>query len=300
MEQFRQRKFSDVGVAIRDLCFSATVAAVAVFIRHRLIRHNGTLRSTKYLPWRLRQSFATYYACQERAEIAIMVANQYPGGDYFEFGSEGFYTFCNFLTAFHLNGHTEGKPDVKFYAFDIFGEPKSEAQLTSEEKPYFAVYRGLGIEHYRRAEARLRNHDLMLDRCVQVKGHYEDTLNETFKAQLRAENRRVGFAFLDCNIAKSYQTCFDFLEDFVREDRVFIYIDEYFQTHEVPRMFEAFCANVGKRYGLRPHYIRNAGAYGALFILMHEPTIAEPKAATAPDLPYARPIEQLASFRTQN
>jgi hypothetical protein len=255
--------------------FSITVGAAATFIRRRLLRYNGTLRTTKYLPPPLKQAFATYYACQERAEIAIMVANQYPGGDYFEFGSEGFYTFCNFLSAFDLNGHTEGQPDVKFYAFDIFGEPKPGASLTDLEKPYFAVYSGLGLEHYRQAETRLRKHaGPLLNRCVQVKGHYEDTLNDDFKAQLRAENRRVGFAFLDCNIAKSYQTCFDFLQDFVREDRVFVYMDEYFQTHEVPQMFDAFCAALGKRYGLRPHYIRNAGAYGALFILMREPSPA--------------------------
>jgi len=36
-------------------------------------------------------------------------------------------------------------------------------------------------------------------------------------------------------------------------------------------MFEAFCAIAGKRYGLRARYIRNAGAYGALFLLMREP-----------------------------
>jgi hypothetical protein len=253
--------------------FSITIGAAATFIRRRLLRYNGTLRTTKYLPRPLKQAFATYYACQERAEIAIMVANQYPGGDYFEFGSEGYYTFCNFLSAFDLNGHTEGKPEVKFYAFDIFGEPKSDASLTGEEKPYFAVYRGLGLDHYRQAERRLRKHaGALLDRCVEVKGHYEDTLNDdAFKARLRAENRRVGFAFLDCNIASSYQTCFDFLEDFVREDRVFVYIDEYFQTHEVPQIFAKFCAELGRRYGLQPHYIRNAGAYGALFILMRDP-----------------------------
>jgi len=255
-----------------DFWFSVTIGAAATFIRRRLVRYNGTLRTTKYLPGRLKEAFATYYACQERVEIALIVANQYPGGDYFEFGSEGFYTFCNFLSAFDLNGHTKGKPDAKFYAFDIFGEPKSDASLSDVEKPYFAVYRGLGLDHYKRADARLRRHaGPLLDRCVQVKGHYEDTLNDNLRAQLRAENRRVGFAFLDCNIVSSYQTCLDFLQDFIREDRVFIYLDEYFQTHEVPQMFEAFCAIVGKRYGLRARYIRNAGAYGALFLLMREP-----------------------------
>jgi len=255
--------------------FSVTVGSAATFIRRRLLRYNGTLRTTKYLPRELKRAFAAYYACQERAEIAIMVANQYPGGDYFEFGSEGFYTFCNFLSAFDLNGHTDAKPDAKFYAFDIFGEPKPDASLTEQEKPYFAVYRGLGSYHYRQAEARLRKHaGALLDRCVQVKGHYEDTLNDALKAQLCAENRRVGFAFLDCNIASSYQTCFSFLEDFVREDRFFIYMDEYFQTSEVPQQFAAFCKTLENRHRMRPHYIRNAGAYGALFILMREPIAA--------------------------
>jgi len=258
---------------IGEFWFSVTVGSAATFIRQRLVKYNGTLRTTKYLPRDLKRAFATYYACRERIDIALMVANQYPGDDYFEFGSEGFYTFCNFLSAFDLNGHTEGKPNVKFYAFDVFGEPKAERMTTALEKQYFGVYRDLGLEHYRQAEVRLRKHaGPLLERCIQVKGHYEDTLNDDLKAQLRAENRRVGFAFLDCNIAASYQTCFNFLEDFVREDRVFIYMDEYFQTHEVPRMFDRFCANVGKRHGLKPRYIRNAGAYGALFILMAEPT----------------------------
>ncbi len=265
-----QQKITDIAARITSVGYSATIGALANLVRRRMIAHDGRLRTTKHLPRRFRQSFANYYACRERAEIAILVANQYPGGDYFEFGSEGLYTFCNFLSAFHLNGHTEGMPDAKFFAFDVFGEPKPDTLLSGDEKPYFAVYRGLGSYHYRKSESRLRNHGLMLDRCELVKGHFEDTLNDAFKARLRAENRRVGFAFLDCNISSSYQTCFDFLQDFMREERAFIYMDEYFQTNEVPQMFEAFCAAIKRRSGMRAHYIRNAGAYGALFILMRE------------------------------
>ena len=239
-------------------------------IRPFLIGYNGRLRSTKYLPWPVRSTIANHLAYGDWAQVAIIVANQYPGGDYFEFGSEGFRTFCNFLSAFHLNGHTEGMPNVKFFAFDIFGEPKSNSSLTSVEQSYFTVYRNLGDHHYRNAMTRLRRHGLMLDRCVLVKGHFDDTLNDEFKAQLHAEKRRVGFAFLDCNIASSYKTCFDFLRDFIREDRAFIYMDEYFQTNEVPALFDEFCTAIKDRYGLRSHYIRNAGAFGALFILMRE------------------------------
>jgi hypothetical protein len=270
MSTLWQQTIHDAAARIGSAAYSATVGALASIIQQLVIRHDGMLRTTKHLPRRLRQSLASYYACRERAEIAVMVGNQYPGGDYFEFGSESLHTFCNFLSAFHLNGHAEAMPDTKFFAFDVFGEPKSDGFLTAVEKPYFAVYRNLGSYHYRQAETRLRNHGLMLDRCVMVKGHFEDTLNDAFKARLRAENRRVGFAFLDCNIPSSYKTCFGFLREFIREDRAFIYMDEYFQTNEVPSLFDEFCTATGQRYGLRAHYIRNAGAYGALFILMRE------------------------------
>jgi hypothetical protein len=264
-------KLQDRAVQIHSgLLFSVTGGVVEQFIRLFMFSHDGRLRTTRFLPWFFRRPIGNYYAYRDWPQIALIVANQYPGGDYFEFGSDGFRTFRNFLSAFHLNRQPERFPDTKFFAFDIFGEPKPGSQLTAVERPYFDVYRGLGEYHYRTSEKRLRRHGLLLDRCVIVKGHFEDTLNDEFKARLRAENRRVGFAFLDCNIPSSYKTCFDFLRDFVREDRAFIYIDEYFQMNEVPGLFDEFCAAVKDRFGLRAHYIRNSGAFGALFILMQE------------------------------
>ncbi len=255
---------------MRNFLFSATGRVLEWFVRPFLIGYNGKIRSTRYLPWCVRSTIANHLAYSDWAQIALIAANQYPGGDYFEFGSEGFRTFCNFLSAFHLNGHDKRMPDVKFYAFDVFGEADLGAPLTAEQRSYFTVYRNLGAAHYQRSRARLRRHGLLLDRCVIVKGYFEDTLNDAFKSALRAENRRIGFAFLDCNIASSYKTVFEFLPEFVREDRVFIYMDEYFQTNAVPALFDEFCVAVRQRYGLRPHYIRNAGAFGALFILMQE------------------------------
>ena len=202
-----------------------------------LIGH-GRLRT--YLPWYIRRPIANHFAYRDWAQIAITVTNQFPGGDYFEFGSEGFRTLRNFLSAFHLNGHTDQFPDTRFFTFDIFGEPKPSETFKDVEKPYFQVYEGLGDYHYRTAVRRLRRHGLMLDRVELVKGHFEDTLNDAFKARLRAENRRVGFAFLDYDIAPSYKTCFDFLQDFINDGRAFIYMDEYFQTNEVPGMLEDF------------------------------------------------------------
>ena len=268
MKSLAPRNFkTKVAEIYRSLAYSATAGVVEGAVRRCLFSHDGRLRTTRLLPWYLRRSFSNYFASREWAEIALIVANQYPGGDYFEFGSEGFRTFRNFLSAFHLNGHTEKMPDVRFYAFDIFGEPKLTSSLTEIEKPYFEVYRDLGADYYRAADARLRHHGLLLDRCVIVKGHFEDTLNESFKAQLRTENRRIGFAFLDCNIASSYKTCFDFLQEFMREDRAFIYMDEYFQIEGVADLFDEFCEAVKGR-GLVARYVRDAGAFGALFVLM--------------------------------
>jgi hypothetical protein len=91
-------------------------------IWRRMIQHNGRLRSSKWLPSRLKVAFANRYAIMERTEIALTVASMYAGGDYFEFGSESFTTFRNFLTAFDLNTHIAGHQNTRFFAFDVFGD----------------------------------------------------------------------------------------------------------------------------------------------------------------------------------
>jgi len=242
------------------------IAADAIW--RTMFRYSGTLRSSRLLPSRLKTSFAYRYAGQERAEIALTVAGMYPGGDYFEFGSEGFNTFRNFLTAFDINGLTTKLPDTHFFAFDVFGDLDSGRGIREEDSWYFERYRG--DAHYREAERRLRKHGLLLDRCEFVKGYFEDTLNDAFKSRLDREGRKVGFAFLDCNISSSYRTCFEFLEGFMRTDRSFVYMDEYFLTLDVPQMFDEFCCRLRERYGLAVRYVRNAGSFGALFCLMQE------------------------------
>ena len=241
---------------------------VAESIWYRMIRYNGGLRSSRHLPARLKQSFANRYAVQERAEIALTVAGMYPGGDYFEFGCDIFRSFKNFLTAFDLNDLQTAFPATKFFAFDVFGDLNSGAGIPDGEEWYFEKYRG--DEHYREAQRQLQSFTSLYDRCEFVKGYFADTLNESFKARLRGEERSIGFAFLDCNIASSYQTCFDFIGEFLRTDRSFIFMDEYFQMPEVPAMFDQLCARLHERHGLRAHYVRNAGAFGALFCLMRE------------------------------
>ena len=231
----------------------------------RMFRHSGIMRSSAYLPARLKRVFEGRYAMRERAEIALAVASMYPGGDYFEFGCAGFRTFRNFLTAFDLNDRPALAPDTKFFAFDIFGDVDAGGGPRGESD-YFEHYRGDDI--YRENFKQLKRHRLLADRIEIVKGYFEDTLNEPFRARLRNENRRVGFAFLDCNIGPSYKTCFDFLEEFIQAGRAFVYMDEYLCTGGVPELFDKFCVAVRERHQLRAHYVRNAGGFGALFCFM--------------------------------
>lgn len=86
---------------------------------------------------------------------------------------------------------------------------------------------------------------------------------------MRKENRKIGFAFLDCNIASSYKFVFDFLLDVMKPRRMFIEIDEYFEEHNpsIHQLYEEFALQAKRRYGLDSLYMRNAGAFGALFCL---------------------------------
>jgi len=232
--------------------------------RHSLFNSVGQFQSPKHLPRELGSSIAQYYAYSEWARIALDVANQFGEGDYFEFGSEGLNTLCNFLAAFHLNGYDRLKPNARCFAFDVFGDPYEDTSLPSQEQTYFKSY-SKGTSYYAEMQKKLDDFGVMPGRVELIKGYFKDTLNDAFKARLRAENRRVGFAFLDCNIPSSYKTVFDFLLDFPAEEKFFVYMDEYFQIPGVASLFDEFSAAILKRYGMKARYVRTAGAYGALF-----------------------------------
>jgi hypothetical protein len=161
------------------------------------------------------------YAYSEWARIALDVANQYGGGDYFEFGSEGLNTLCNFLTTFHFNGHDKNFPNTRFFAFDVFGDPEADKTISKEEKVYFKAY-SKGKNFYQEMQNKLSSYKLMNNRVELIKGYFKNTLNDSFKMRLINENRKVGFAFLDCNIAPSYETALNFLEEFMHPAHSFI------------------------------------------------------------------------------
>jgi hypothetical protein len=153
------------------------------------------------------------------------------------------------------------------YAFDIFGKPDQGSGPPDGDRWYFDSYAGdQGLES---ADVLLMPYGgAIRDRCILVPGYYQDTLNDALKRQIRDEKRKIGFAFLDCNIVSSYKIVLDFLLDVIVPDKMYIYLDEYFTDPPVARLYQQFVANVKERHGLSNIYMRNAGSFGALFCLM--------------------------------
>jgi len=112
-------------------------------LRRRTIQDDaGVLRSVARLTDEQKSALATAYSYRARSEVALDVACAYPGGDYFEFGSAGLCTFRSFLAAFDINsGHTKNFPDVRFYAFDIFGNPDQGSGSARNERSFFEHWR---------------------------------------------------------------------------------------------------------------------------------------------------------------
>lgn len=228
----------------------------------------GILDSVSKLPAERKSLIASARNYRARSEIALDVCSNYPGGDYFEFGAGSLNSFRAFLAAFDLNGHARNFPDSRFYAFDIFGNPDVGSGPPAADRQYFEHWRNpLDVAAPVGALAR---YEALKDRCVIVPGYFQDTLNDDFKAMMRRENRKIGFAFLDVNIASSYKFVFDFLLDVMRPDRMFIEIDEYFEEHSpaIHTLYDDFAQAAKDRYNLDSLYMRNAGAFGALFCLM--------------------------------
>lgn len=210
-----------------------------------------------------RRNIALYYPYRERAEVAMTVASMFSGGDYFEFGSEGMGTFRNFLSAFHIFDHHKTLPDTRFYAFDIFGDP---AGTPESESGYFKNWSDPVNDRYDQAKRMLEQHRLLKDNCHLVRGDFAKTLSPEFSENYLAENRSIGFAFLDCNQTRSYILCFDFLPRLLKKN-AFIYMDEYYCNSEVPELFDAFQRNMFDKYKVRARFIRAAAGFGALYQL---------------------------------
>ena len=238
--------------------------------------YGGVLNSTSQLSQEQRSLRAMAYAYRSRSECALDVASTYPGGDYLEFGSTGLASFRSFLAAFYLHhGDATNFTDSRFYAFDIFGNPDHGRGPPTDQRDYFEGHR-VPLE-YSAPLLSLEPYGSLKERCFMVPGYFQDTLNDELKAKRRAEERKIGYAFIDCSLGESYKVVLDFLIDVMTPDRMFIYLDEYFidVAPSVHTLYQEFTRKAKQRYDLDSIYMRNADGCGALFCLM--PTRTRPE-----------------------
>ena len=88
----------------------------------RLYKFHGPLRSTADMNSQTKLDAELHFHFREKAEVALTTGSSWYGGDYFEFGSHDLNTFRNMLTAYDICGMTQQYKDMRFYAFDVFGD----------------------------------------------------------------------------------------------------------------------------------------------------------------------------------
>ena len=237
-------------------------------LRRRTIQDDaGVLRSAARLSDKHKSALTTAYAYRARAEIALDVACAYPGGDYFEFGSAGLCTFRSFLAAFDINsGHTKGFPDVKFWAFDIFGNPDQGSGPPVNERSFFEGWRGTRrVQRSRTSAHALWSTQGTLRSGVRLlSGHSQQSHSNPSYAPTAEDRLRLP----GLQSQLSYRLVFDFLLDVIGSHKMFIYLDEYLMDHPVAALYQKFAAEVKRRHRLTSIFVRNAGSFGALFCLM--------------------------------
>lgn len=228
----------------------------------KLFKPNGPLASSAALSLSEKIQTDVYYQHKEKAECALTVGTSWYGGDYFEFGSHDLTTFRNMLTAYDVCSLTRRFEDVRFYAFDVFGD---DTGVDDEFRAAYPQYLAQGNQIALHRQY-IEEHSLYKDKCHLVQGLFKNTLTNEFKAKYQAEGRNIGFAFIDCNMASSYATVFDFIFDLMLTES-HIYMDEYFQSAAVINLYQKFTDRLRKERNMGSVYIRNAGGFGGLFRL---------------------------------
>jgi len=235
-----------------------------------IYKHNGPLRSTKDWTRDFRTFVDVNFHFRESSQICLTVGSSWFGGDYMEFGSHDLNTFRNMLSAYHISGMAQAYPDVRFYAFDIFGKLDGKsAKVDENTATYFRPYSSQGNKLAAHKEM-LDEHGLYSDKTFLVQGLFQDTLTKQLQQAYLLDNRSVGFAFLDCNIRESYRCAFEFIFPLLQENS-FIYMDEYFQNPDVIVFFEEFTTSLRLQRNMGSAFVRNAGGFGALFRLFPIP-----------------------------
>lgn len=217
-----------------------------------------------------RQRIDHYFQHREKSECALVAATGWYGGDYMEFGACGLFTFRNMLTAFDLCGLAGRFPDTRFYAFDVFGKLDSADAETRrvmgdlEARTRYFSQQFPGGDELERHREMIERHRLFVPQCRLVQGYFQDTLTADFAHDYRP--REIGFAFIDCNYVEQYKVVFEFIFGLMSQNS-YVYMDEYYQAAGVAAYFDEFSRELKAKRSIETRFVRNAGAFGALFCL---------------------------------
>lgn len=236
--------------------------------RQDLHKPNGSFETSANLAEAQKIQNDVAFQFREKACCSLIAASSWYGGDYFEFGSHGLNTFRNMLTAYDICGMSRVRPDVRFYAFDIFGDPTVNAKNTKVAEDFIAknpAYVSSG-NVFREHQSMIEKHGLYVDQCILVQGLYENTLTEEFKKMYKSERREIGYAFLDCNHTETYKEVLEFVFGLLAMNS-YIYMDQYFQNVEVMELWDDCEKKLFKKRKIKTKFVRSAGGTGAIFRL---------------------------------
>lgn len=232
-----------------------------------LFASNGPFVSSQHWSFSDRHDTEVFFHHSQKAQIMLTACSSWFGGDFFEFGSHDLNTFRDFLTAYDICGMSRAYEDVRFYAFDAFGKfpaiPDVKTEFGCDLKGYFKPYSDQGdqIELHKK---HIVDHGLYADKCHLVQGLFHDTCTSGFKEEYG--DRKIGFASIDCNLAWSYKTVFEFIFSMMAENS-YIYMDEGIQNPDVIAQWEQFRKMLRHKRHMDAIYVRNAAGFGSLWRL---------------------------------
>lgn len=141
------------------------------------------------------------------------------GNDYFEFGCFGANTFRMVLS----EAYKHRMNNMRFLAFDSF-EGLPAVNFDESSMGWEAGSMAMSEDDFLAAVNKL---DLYSDKVRTIKGFYSESLTEELQEDLLSDNVKAALVNIDCDLKKSADNVFRFIEPFLQSGTI-VYLDEYY------------------------------------------------------------------------
>ena len=163
------------------------------------------------IPFFILHNLSKYYELRKSFELIKMDKIE---GDYCEFGC---FTGASLRHAISITKNNNFLIKKKLYGFDSFEGFPEEVHSEFKSEKFSADY-----ESVKKLEIETNG------RCKIIKGFFSDTLKSE---NINNDIKKISFAFIDCDLAISSTTVFDFIKDKLVNGSV-IMIDDFFNIDE--------------------------------------------------------------------